>query len=173
MTKKIWTVLGPEFGKDAGKRAVIVRALYGLKSAGAAFRAHLAACMREIGFTSCLADPDLWYTEMTQPDDNFKYYAYVLCYVDDILCIHHDADSVLAQINGFLPLKPGSVGRPDIYLGAKLSRTILSNGLWAYAMSPSQQLQQTSEGQLRRMILPPQTRSESIHDGLHARNGPD
>ena len=142
VTEKIWTVLGPEFGNDAGKRAVIVRALYGLKSAGAAFRAHLAACMREIGFKSCLADPDLWYKEMTRPDDNFKYYAYVLCYVDDILCIHHDADSVLGQINGFLPLKPGSVGRPDIYLGAKLSRTILSNGLWAYAMSPSKYVQQ-------------------------------
>ena len=79
---------------------------------------------------------------MTRPDDYFKYYAYVLCYVDDILCIHNDADSVLAQINGFLLLKPGSVGRPDIYLGAKLSRTILSNGLWAYAMSPSKYVQQ-------------------------------
>ena len=45
VTEKIWTVLGPKFGNDAGKRAVIVRALYGLKSAGAAFRAHLATCM--------------------------------------------------------------------------------------------------------------------------------
>ena len=45
ITEKVWTVLGPEFGQDAGKSAVIVRALYGLKSAGAAFRAHLASCM--------------------------------------------------------------------------------------------------------------------------------
>ena len=60
VTKKIWTVFGPEFGTDAGKRAVIVRTLYGLvKSAGVAFHAHLAACMREIGFTLCLADPEL------------------------------------------------------------------------------------------------------------------
>jgi hypothetical protein len=34
--EKVWTVLGPEFGHDAGKSAIIVRALYGLKSAGAA-----------------------------------------------------------------------------------------------------------------------------------------
>jgi len=27
ITKKVWTVLGPEFGIDAGKTAVIVRAL--------------------------------------------------------------------------------------------------------------------------------------------------
>jgi hypothetical protein len=38
ITEKVCTVLGPEFGYDAGKRALIVRALYGLKSAGGAFK---------------------------------------------------------------------------------------------------------------------------------------
>jgi hypothetical protein len=33
ITKKFWNVLGPEFGFDAGKRALIVRALYALTSA--------------------------------------------------------------------------------------------------------------------------------------------
>ena len=32
--EKVWTTLGPEFGHDAGKRALIVRALYNLNSAG-------------------------------------------------------------------------------------------------------------------------------------------
>ena len=40
--EKVGTTLGPEFGKDAGKTTVIVRASYGLKLAGAAFRSHLA-----------------------------------------------------------------------------------------------------------------------------------
>jgi hypothetical protein len=35
--EKVWTILGPKFGHDAGRSAIIVRALYGLKSAGAAF----------------------------------------------------------------------------------------------------------------------------------------
>ena len=35
--EKVWTILGPKFGLDSGKSAVIVHALYGLKSAGAAF----------------------------------------------------------------------------------------------------------------------------------------
>ncbi len=35
--EKVWTVFGPEFRHEAGKSAIIVRALYGLKSAGAAF----------------------------------------------------------------------------------------------------------------------------------------
>ncbi len=34
---KVWTILGPEFGCDAGRSAIIVRALHGLKNAGAAF----------------------------------------------------------------------------------------------------------------------------------------
>ncbi len=51
-TKKVRTVLGPEFGIDAGKSAIIARALYGLKSAGAAFRTHLASCMHQMGYTS-------------------------------------------------------------------------------------------------------------------------
>jgi hypothetical protein len=35
--EKVWTILGPEFGNDAGKGAIIVCALYGLKSAGEVF----------------------------------------------------------------------------------------------------------------------------------------
>ncbi len=83
--KKVWTILGPEFGLDSGKSAIIVRALYGLKSAGAAFQAHLASFMCQMGYTSCKADPDLWLKAVTRPEDNVHYYAYILCYVDDIL----------------------------------------------------------------------------------------
>ena len=54
--EKVWTVLGEEFGDDAGKAAIIVRALYGLKSAGASFRKHLASCMRHLGYVPCMAD---------------------------------------------------------------------------------------------------------------------
>ncbi len=61
ITEKVWTVLGPEFGIDAGKNAIIVHALYGLKSTGAAFCVHLTSFMRQMGYTSCTADPDLWY----------------------------------------------------------------------------------------------------------------
>ena len=35
--EKIWTTLGPEFGVDAGKKAIITHALYGLKSSGGSF----------------------------------------------------------------------------------------------------------------------------------------
>ena len=93
--------------------------------------------MRQMGYTSCKADPDLWLKAVTRPEDHVRYYAYILCYVDDIQCIHHDPMSVMKEINGYLPLKPSSVGNPDIYLGAKLKETRLPNGLMAWGLSPS------------------------------------
>jgi hypothetical protein len=133
ITKKVWTVLGPEFSIDAGKSSIIVRTLYGLKSAGTAFCTHLASFMHQMGYTSyCKADPDLWYKAKTRPDDNFRYYAYILCYVDNILCVHHDPVTVLNLINGYMPLKPSLVGDPDIFLGTKLKMTrLVDNRIWA------------------------------------------
>ena len=52
ITENIWMVLGPEFGSDSGKKAMIVRLMYGLKSSGAAFRNHLADCMYNMGYKS-------------------------------------------------------------------------------------------------------------------------
>ena len=84
--KKIWTRAGPEFGSDQGKIMIIVRALYGLKSSGAAFRALLAESLHDLGYKPSLADPDV-YMRPAVKSNRFKYYEYVLTYVDDVLCI--------------------------------------------------------------------------------------
>jgi hypothetical protein len=107
--EKVWCALGPEFGPDAGKSANIVRTLYGLKSAGAAFHAHLADCMQHLGYTSCPADPDLWYKEVKQPVTGVLYYYYILIYVDDILCIHHEAMPVLDKLDKYF-----TINRPPL-----------------------------------------------------------
>ena len=99
-TEKIWTTLGPEFGADAGKRALIVRALYSLKSSGAAFRRHLWECMRGLGYSPCLADPDLWHKAATKQDDTQCYF-YILYYVDGIMVMHESAMPILQSINDF------------------------------------------------------------------------
>ena len=57
--EKIWTYLGPKHGDDEDKKAIILRALYGLKSSGAVFRAHLCGCLADLGYKPCLADPDI------------------------------------------------------------------------------------------------------------------
>ena len=65
----IYTKLGPEFGPDEGKYAIIVRALYGLKSAGSSFNRFLADCMYHLGYAPCKADPNLWMKLEQRPDD--------------------------------------------------------------------------------------------------------
>ena len=126
VTEKVWTTLHPEFGKDAGKTAVIVRDLYGLKLAGAAVRSHLARSIESLGYQSDKADPDLWFKPEIGPEDGVKYYSYMLCYVDDILCIHHNADSVLEWLHRSFPLKL-AFGK-DMYIGARLCKTSMSMG---------------------------------------------
>jgi hypothetical protein len=139
--ERIWCRLGSEFGSDSGKKALIVRALYGLKSAGASFRNHLADCMRHLGWTSCMADPDVWLKPEIRALDGHKYYAYCLLYVDDILVVHHDALRSLKEIDHFFKTKEGSIGDPEFYLGAKLRGTTLPNGVHAWSMSSSKYIQ--------------------------------
>jgi hypothetical protein len=118
--EKIYCKLGPEFGDNAGKTAIIVRALYGLKSAGTSFRNHLADCMRHLGWESCKADQDVWMKAEVHKDDGYQYYAYCLLYVDDILVVHHNGVRALKEIDHFFKTKTGSIRDPEFYLGAKL-----------------------------------------------------
>ena len=55
--------------------------------------------------------------------------------IDNILCIHHNADSMLEWLHKSFQIKPG-FGKPDMYLGLKLGKTRLHNGVWAWVMSP-------------------------------------
>jgi hypothetical protein len=139
--EKIWCRLGPEFGGDPGKKTLIVRALYGLKSAGASFRNHLADCMRHLGWTSCIADPDVWLKPETRPSNLHKFYAYCLLYLDDILVVHHDAMCSLNEINHFFKTKEGSMRDPEFFLGAKLCQFTLPNGVHCWSMSSSKYIQ--------------------------------
>ena len=137
-----WTILGPEFGAEAGKRAFIVRALYGQKSSGGAFTRHIADCMRHLGYKPCLADPDLWYKRKYHPEGKFEYYSYALLYIDDVLGMDHDAESVLRDIDKFFKMKAGSIGDPDMYLGCKLATVMLANGVQAWSLLPSKYVQE-------------------------------
>ena len=130
VTGKAWTTLRPEFGKDASWTALIVRALYGLKSAGEAFRSHLARCLESLQYQSCKADPNLLLKPKIKPDNGVKYYPYLLCYVDDISCIHHNADSILEWLHKSFMLKLGFDDH-DMYLGTKLRKTRFLYWVWA------------------------------------------
>ena len=134
--EKICTTLGSEFGPDlAGKKALVVRVLYGITSAGASFKNHLSECTRNIGYPLCPEDPDLWFKEETCPSDGDKHYAYFFLYVDNCLVIHNAEDTALHELDHFFTMKSGSIGYPNMYLGAKLRKVVLENGFEAWATS--------------------------------------
>ena len=135
VTEKVWTTLGLEFGKDASKTAVLVWAFYGQKSAGAAFRSHLVRCMESMVYESCKANPYLWLNQRPNQKMGYSISPIYCAMWTNALCIHHSANGVLQQLHQFFPLKPG-YGSPDMYLGAKLCKARLHNGVWAGAMSP-------------------------------------
>jgi hypothetical protein len=110
-------VAGHEFGSDEGKIMIVVRALYGLKSAGATFRAFLGEYLYDMGFRSSQADPDVRLRPARKASGE-SYYEYVLCYVDDVLAISALPDGIMKSIQERFKLKGDKSGPPTDYLGA-------------------------------------------------------
>ena len=133
---------GIEFGiENVGKRAKIVRALYGGKSSGRDFRNHLRSCMTHLGFTSCRADPDVWMRSSTKSDGS-QYYQYALLYVDDVLVVSEEPEKIIwSEIGKYFTVKEESIGIPEVYLGGKISEVMLSNGARAFTFSSSKYVQ--------------------------------
>jgi hypothetical protein len=115
--EKVYTTAGPEFGPDKiGKPVLIVRALYRLKTSGAAWHAQLTETLRAMDFVPSMADPDVWMRPAAKPN-GFAYYEYLLVYVDDVLILSHDPKPILTCIEKFYRLKEPATD-PKTYLGA-------------------------------------------------------
>ena len=128
--EKIWTRGGKEFGSLEGQVFIVVKALYGLKSSGAAFRAHLAEQLDSINFKSSIADPDVWLRPAVEPDGE-HYYEYILVYVDDVLCISHNPKEPLLEIAKSLKFKKDKMEPPEIYLGGRLKlKQLNGKSMW-------------------------------------------
>ena len=66
--ENIWTRAGTQFGFQAGTIMIVRMALYGIKSSGIGFYAHLAETMNCIGFLSTKAYPDVCYLHEVKPN---------------------------------------------------------------------------------------------------------
>eukprot|EP00957_Ditylum_brightwellii_P159673 12153537-Ditylum_brightwellii.AAC.1 len=76
--EKIYKVAGPEFGTEEGTIFIVVRALYGLKSAGVSWRSFFSQTLvAEMGFKPTCGDPDVYICSQTKPN-GFKYYEMIL-----------------------------------------------------------------------------------------------
>ena len=69
--ENIWFEGGTECGEEKGKVMIVVRAFYGLKSAGSSWRVALAQLLKDLYLVSTLDDPDIWIQEAVR-EDGFK-----------------------------------------------------------------------------------------------------
>ena len=82
---------------------------------------------------------------VVRSEDGFEIYAYVLIDVEDIMVIHNDTNSVLCRIDKYFKLNPSLIVNPDIYLGAKLKKMRLENGVWGWANIPARDVKELLE----------------------------
>ena len=122
---KIWIIICLKLD-DAGRSAIIVGAVYSLKSTGASHWAHLA----ELGCQSCDADTDLWMKVVYRLEDKLQFYSYIPCYVDDILCIHYDPDDVLNKLKCMCHQSIIQLGVPICSWTQSLSECNYVKGSW-------------------------------------------
>ena len=117
------------FGSSAiGKNALIVRALYGMKSSGATWRDIILSYLRqELRFSMCLADNDIWYKASTKSNGE-KYYSYMCIYVDDIFIWAENPKIHMGKFGQSFYWKPESGNEPDLYLGADVRKKETDDG---------------------------------------------
>ena len=112
MKERVHTICGAEFGERfSGRTAVIHKALYGLKSSGAAWHSMFAGTLTDLQFKSSFSDPDVCFREAVKPDDT-KYCEYLFVYVDDVLILSHDPNAIVETLWQSYRLKDNSVGKP-------------------------------------------------------------
>jgi hypothetical protein len=134
--EKIYIIAGPEFGSEEGSVMIIQKALYGLKSSGAAFRAHLAETLYDLSYLPTKADPDVWIRPAVKAN-GFEYYEITLVYVDDIMCISHDPKATMMGIQATFKLKNDKIEKPENYLGAQIMQKVIG-GRECWAMTSEQ-----------------------------------
>ena len=97
--------------------------------------------MEFLNFKSCLADPDVWMRPAIKSNGN-TYYEYILLSVDDALVVSENAESILHnELGRYFHLKEESIGPPTVYLGGRVRKVQLENGVWAWSFSSSQYVQ--------------------------------
>ena len=107
--EKVFVIAGPEFGIHQGKRMIVDRSLYGLKSSAARFHEHLSVRLRALKFKPSKADPDLWIRTTN------GYHEYIARFVDDVIAFSKDPMAIMKDLEKNYVMK--GVGKPQYYLG--------------------------------------------------------
>jgi hypothetical protein len=106
--------------EDKGKTALIVRALYGLKSSGASWRTHIAHTLLDMCFVPIHGDPDVSMRQALDQMTNASYWEYILVYVDDLLAIGMEPRAIFNILDSDYNYVLKDFGPPTRYLGASI-----------------------------------------------------
>ena len=87
--EKVHIIAGSAFNALEGHSFVISKALYGLRSSGLCWHEQFSDCLRDLGFTPCKAEPDIWMRE------NHGLYECIAVYVDDLAIASINPKSII------------------------------------------------------------------------------
>jgi hypothetical protein len=151
---------------------IIVRALYGLKSSGAAWHEHFAKTLYDMNFKPSYADPDVWMRAAVKPN-GFKYYEYILVYVDDLLILSHQPKAIVSVLKSIYLLKDDEVGAPKTYLGAQVKQTYLPQDktVLQWGLSPKQYIENALKNVERKLTEFGQKLHPRKYANMPMRNG--
>jgi hypothetical protein len=115
--------------------------------------------MKHLGWHPCHADKYLSVRAETHPDYDVLYWAYILIYVDEILCVHHDGGAPLENLDEYFKMKEGSIQVPTFYLGTNLKKNVLPNGVVAWGLRSRKYVQSDVQNVQEYMTVLPWDRS--------------
>ena len=97
-----------------------------------------------------MADPDIWF-KPAMASNGFKYYSYIVVYVDDLLIIDKEPTVFMNQIQETFKVKKDSIEEPKSYLGADISKVYYHDGSYAWSMGSESYLKKVIKNLKKKM----------------------
>ena len=123
--EKVYIIAGPEFVGLEGHIFVIVRALYGLKTSRLRWHERFSDVLRDMGFASCPAEPDIWMK------DRGDQYEYIAVYCDDLTIVSKNPKAITDALINTYEFKLKGTGPLEFLLGCDYFRD--SNNVLCFA----------------------------------------
>jgi len=118
-------IAGPEFGDREGHVLIISKAPHSLHSSGLRWSERLADVYREMGFFTSHCKKDIWMRDMGD------HYECIAVYVDDLMIVGKDPDSIIKMLMEKCQFKLKGAGPTEFHLGCDFFRD--KEGVLCYA----------------------------------------
>jgi hypothetical protein len=127
--EKIYVIAEPEFGSEEGKVMIVRKALYGLKTSGAAFRAHMAETLYDLGYKPSVQILMSGFDQRLSLTDSST--TRWCLYMSMTYSVFHmiRKRQPMAGIQKTFKLKDDKIEKPETYLGAQLSQVVIKGQL--------------------------------------------